>query len=264
TPLSIKCAFSGKEYYKLKNTTYAVNEDNFLVLNEGTEYASYILSESITESFTLNFTQSNLRLLAAAEKNTDQFLLDDPFLLKDGNTGFIQKLYTYSFEMMMYMVKILELSGEKQPDNFAIQESLYNILVEIFRLNFISGKESENINARKKVTREELYKRLSIVKDYIRSCYHEDITLHDLALTCYLNPCYLLREFKNLYRVTPHQYLTDIRLQEAEKMIVQTQKPISEITREIGFQDPASFSKLFKKKFNKAPAAYRKFGEFFS
>jgi len=56
TPLSIKCAFNGKEYYKLKNTTYAVNDRNFLVLNQGTEYASYILSDSVTESFTLNFT----------------------------------------------------------------------------------------------------------------------------------------------------------------------------------------------------------------
>jgi AraC-like DNA-binding protein len=257
TPLSIKCAFNGKEYYKLSNTTYAVNDQNFLVLNEGAEYASYILSESITESLTLNFTQTNLQFLSAAEKNTEQFLLDDPFIAKNGNTSFIQKLYSFTGEMATYIQLIKKISKDSKPDNFAIQETLYKLLVELYGLNSLSRNESETITAKKRVTREELYKRLSIVKDYLHSCYQEEITLDDLALASYLNPCYLLREFKKLYRVTPHQYLTGIRLQEARRMIKLSQKSISQITNEIGFQDLASFSKLFKKKFDMTPTEYR-------
>ena len=45
-PLSMKCAFGGKEYYQKGGCKYAVSEDNFLLLNEGTEYSSHIDSLS--------------------------------------------------------------------------------------------------------------------------------------------------------------------------------------------------------------------------
>src|SRR4051812_35496570 len=60
TPLSLKCSFSGKEFYKVDHMTYAVSPDNFLVLNEGCVYASYIDAPQETESFTLHFTKENI------------------------------------------------------------------------------------------------------------------------------------------------------------------------------------------------------------
>src|SRR5262245_20291789 len=65
TPLSLKFAFSGKEYYKLRNMTYAVNDENFLVLNQGNVYESYIFQDTVTESLTINYTQNNINQLIA-------------------------------------------------------------------------------------------------------------------------------------------------------------------------------------------------------
>ena len=257
TPLSLKCAFNGKEFYKFKNTTYAVTDNHFLVMNQGSEYASYILSDSITESFTLNFTQYNLSLLSTVNGSNSLQLLDDPFKLQNGSTTFIEKLYTYNSTVTSCIMQLKNLIARQHMDCLAITEILYSILEEISNLNCHAIKEADNIAAKKKVTRLELYKRLSIAKDYLSSCYSEEITLERLAETCYLNPFYLLREFKKLYRITPHQYLTRVRLLEAAKLVSSSQKQIINVLQEVGFEDPTSFTRLFKKQYGISPTAYR-------
>jgi len=183
--------------------------------------------------------------------------LDDPFILKAGSTSFIEKLYSYSPGIDILIQKVKTQIYQSHPDELAINESLYCLLKELFNLNKFSVKEADNLPAKKRSTREELYKRLNIAKDYLASCYAGEVTLDILAQTCYLNPCYLLREFKKLYHITPHQYLIHIRLQEAERMISTSEKPVFQIMHEVGFQDAASFTKLFKKRFGLPPATYR-------
>src|SRR5258707_10269304 len=168
-------------------------------MNQGSEYASYILSDSVTESFTLNFTQYNLSVLSTVNGSNSLQLLDDPFKLQNGSTTFIEKLYTYNSTVTSCIMQLKNLIARQHMDCLAITEILYRILEEIFHLNCHAIKEADNIAAKKKVTRLELYKRLSIAKDYLSSCYSEEITLERLAETCYLNPFYLLREFKKLY-----------------------------------------------------------------
>lgn len=257
TPLSLKCAFNGKEYYKLKNTTYSVTDNNFLVLNQGCEYASYILSDTVTESFTLNFTQRNLATLQDVFGSNSLKLLDIPFQLDRGTTTFIEKLYSYSPNMASYIGQLKNLVADCS-DCLQVTELLYDILGEIFLLNGYSAHEANGVNAKRNSTRLELYKRLTIARDYLSSCYGEDITLERLAETCYLNPFYLLREFKKFYHITPHQFLVQVRLREAERLISTSQIPIAVIVQEVGFQDPTSFNRLFKKYYGVSPNSYRK------
>ena len=257
TPFSLKCAFNGKEFYKLRNTTYAVTDTNFLVLNQGCEYVSYILSDSVTESFTLNFTQYNLNLLKSVYDSNNLKLLDNPFQLNKNSTTFIEKLYSYNSNLATYIMQVKNLTATRHFDCLAVTEILYFILEEIYLLNRSSIRESDGISAKKRATRLELYKRLNIVKDYLTSCYNEDITLERMAETCYLNAFHLLREFKKLYRITPHQYLTTVRLQQAKKLISSSKASISNVMQEIGFQDPTSFNRLFKKHYGVSPNVYR-------
>ena len=262
TPLSLKCAFNGKEFYKLKNTTYAVTEENFLIMNQGSRYASYILSDSLTESFTLNFTQHNLKVLSTANGRSGSQLLDDPFTLNNDSTNFIEKLYSYNPIITSYIQQLKKIISPQGADNAAVIELFYFILGEIYQLNCIAIKEADSIAARKKTTRHELYKRLSVAKDYIRSCYYQEITLEQLAANCYLNTFYLLREFKKFYHITPHQYLTKVRLHEAEKLILRSTMQIAHIAHEVGFEDASSFTRLFRKQYGASPYLYRNQGGF--
>ena len=257
TPLSIKCAFNGKEYYKFKNTTYAVDDNNFLLLNEGNTYSSYINTESITESFTINFTKKNIEDLSAFVFYNENSLLDDPFKILPNEIRIYEKLYAQTYTTKAYINIIKNYQYHDGKDARQLLETLHLFLGELVTFNGIIDGEIDNVQAKKRITREEIYTRLHRVKDYIHSCYNEDISLDTLSKISYLNTFHLLREFKKYFHITPHKYLTQIRLKQALKLISQTDTKLVDIITEVGFEDLSSFSKLFKSYFGKSPQQFR-------
>ena len=102
-----------------------------------------------------------------------------------------------------------------------------------------------------------MYRRLNEVKDYIDSCFNEDITLDDLSKIALMSPFHLLRQFKKNYHITPHQYLINRRLDRAKNSILYSNASLTDICFMIGFRDISSFSKLFKRRFGLSPQQYR-------
>jgi AraC-like DNA-binding protein len=68
---------------------------------------------------------------------------------------------------------------------------------------------------------------------------------------------YLCHIFKKYAGMTITAYIQRLRLQRAKHLLHRTQKPISEIAAEVGFNDPLYFSKLFKKIEQMTPTDYR-------
>ncbi len=77
---------------------------------------------------------------------------------------------------------------------------------------------------------------------------------------------YLKRIFKQEIGMTPRQFLTETRLQNAAKILSkrETTLNVSEIARQCGYNDPLYFSKLFKRKFGVSPKNYVYDGEVIS
>jgi YesN/AraC family two-component response regulator len=187
-----------------------VQDDNFLLLNEGNIYESYINSESVTESFTLNFTSDNLKSLAAyvSTKKNDLIEYNTNEIVPEFRV--IEKLYPHTKRTLGYINSIRNFYKTGESDGDKLFEILHLFLHELISLNKKTSLEIDQISAKKRITREELYKRLHILRDYIQSCYNENISLESLSKICFLNPFYLLREFKRYFNMTPHQYLTQV------------------------------------------------------
>jgi AraC-like DNA-binding protein len=62
--------------------------------------------------------------------------------------------------------------------------------------------------------------------------------------------------FTKIYRRTPHQYLTQKRLNKAKDLLAEN-KPVTEVCGQVGFESLGSFSVLFKKEIGFAPTYYR-------
>ena len=96
------------------------------------------------------------------------------------------------------------------------------------------------------------------VLEYIDKHYSEALTLPELSKILNINEYYFCRLFKKMVNTSFVQYLNFVRVCKAEKMLLSTDKSISEISYETGFSSVSYFNRTFKKYKLSTPGNYRK------
>ncbi|MEP6951284.1 MAG: AraC family transcriptional regulator [Ginsengibacter sp.] len=256
--LSVKCAFHGNEYYESGKRAYTVNETNYLVLNEGNAYSSYIFSKSPVESFTINFShdfemQSINGLTGTAGKMLANFGHNP-----HGKIEFAEKLYKHDQLVSPIIFKLFSLSRQAYPEEIFMKEVYHRLAENLLLRQMEVHAEIQKVNAIKLSTRTELYRRLHYAKDFIDSRYMTEINLDAIAGIAHLNTAYFLRQFKNYFLVTPYQYIIKRRLYEAKKLFETSDMPVTDVCFSVGYHDLTSFIKLFKRYFRLSPECYQK------
>jgi AraC-like DNA-binding protein len=92
----------------------------------------------------------------------------------------------------------------------------------------------------------------------IQQHYSENVTLEDMATWVHMNPNYFCRFFKEIVHQTPMQYLNYYRIESACEKISTSDKSITEISLECGFNDVSYFIKVFRKFKGITPTTYHK------
>lgn len=96
-------------------------------------------------------------------------------------------------------------------------------------------------------------------KGYIDANYSRDVTVNDIAAYLSINRSYLYALFIEEIGQSPKTYLTQYRLQKAHELMKNPSLNIAQIARSVGYKDPLTFSKVFKKHFQMSPKHYRRF-----
>ena len=103
----------------------------------------------------------------------------------------------------------------------------------------------------------EIYQRIVTAKIYIDEHFQETIDLEQISQKAFFSRFHFHRIFTKVYKITPHQYLTKIRLEAAKKMLEIEGISITEVCNYIGFESLGSFSSLFRKQSGYSPQYYR-------
>lgn len=93
---------------------------------------------------------------------------------------------------------------------------------------------------------------------FLKEQYASPISLQDIAKQVHLNRTYLSGLFKKEVGVNLTEYLQQLRIQEAKKLLVQKQYSIQQVCEQVGIADSAYFSKMFKRSEKITPIEYRK------
>jgi len=93
---------------------------------------------------------------------------------------------------------------------------------------------------------------------YMQLHYSSKTTLEEIAQSVYLSPTYLCRLFKKKTGCTVMQFYTNLRIGKCKELLQTTDKMLSTIAQETGFEDQSYFTKVFKRIVGMTPLMYRK------
>jgi len=96
------------------------------------------------------------------------------------------------------------------------------------------------------------------VYDYVFKNIQTGVSLNEAAALMYKEPASFCRYFKNKTNQTFMSYVKNVRIGMASKMLAETNKPITQICYECGYNNLANFNHYFKVIINKTPSHYRK------
>ena len=94
-------------------------------------------------------------------------------------------------------------------------------------------------------------------RDYILANIGQPITTQELARVCGLNRTYLCKRFIEETGTTVGQYVTQVKVEEAKRLMDITAKSIAEIAEYLGFSSQSHFQRVFKKYTGMTPGVYR-------
>lgn len=100
--------------------------------------------------------------------------------------------------------------------------------------------------------------RIKVMLQYIQEHYAEELTLAKIAKCAAVSENECLRCFRSMIGSTPIQYVKQVRIQKAAELLASTDRKISEIGMECGFQEMSYFAKTFRELKGCTPGAFRR------
>ncbi|GGA40415.1 response regulator transcription factor [Paenibacillus physcomitrellae] len=125
-------------------------------------------------------------------------------------------------------------------------------LQERFR-HFIEESAEMAVRLRRNYVKGDIMK----IKSYIERHYNEDISLKSIAARFFMNPVYLGQLFKKTFGVYFNDFLLQIRVDNAKRLLRQTELRVYEVARHVGFDNADYFVCKFEKVEGRTPTAYR-------
>ena len=96
------------------------------------------------------------------------------------------------------------------------------------------------------------------VLPYVHANYMHTLSLSEVAEKMHFSAAYLSRCFHESMGVTFSQYVRNLRMELAARLLSNTDADVTDVCYEVGFSSPASFSNDFKKHFDMTPSEYRR------
>lgn len=196
-----------------------------------------------------------LMIDASLYRDTRQGICDTRYfdLLSDTHACFDNHL-GQDPELVAHMEALRrELLEQGVAYELSVKAHVFGLFVCLFRHHVRS-----RTTFRQMVDNIERYERIKPVLEYMRQNISEPIRLEALAKQCSLSPAHFCRVFRQITGTTPVQYLTTLRLHQAAALLRRTDRSVSQIAEEVGFDDVGYMSRCFKKQFGMTPTQVKR------
>lgn len=131
----------------------------------------------------------------------------------------------------------------------AMRGKIYELITYLLR-NYVA----ESLSHKENIKRMQNLKRLNLVLQYIQENYSEPISIGKLAELIHLSEYRFCHLFKESLGKSPLNYINEVRLKTAHRLLEQKEMSVSEVASSVGFTDYNNFGRLFRNYYSYAPS----------
>jgi AraC family transcriptional regulator len=257
-PLSLKTVSNGRARYRFDRRDVTIDDGGYLILNNRRPYSIEIASPTMAETFIIWFPDGWAEEVRRSLTKSSDELLADPELSTDPTCGFFEQ---YTRLDSVVSPKVAELRAAyktaERIDAGWLEERLRRLLSSMLKSQLDLKRTISKLPAIRPSTREELWRRVSRARDFLHSHFSTTLSLTEAATVACLSPFHFWRSFQSAFGLTPHEYLTQCRVERAMFLLERTELPITDIAFDSGFVTPSSFSSTFRKVTGTSPRLWR-------
>ena len=244
--------YSGEAVYQIQDRRLVVRKGDLVVIGS-------TLYHRITEDPCLQMKAIVLfflpELVRAAEANGDDMEYLMPFFLQDHGFPHIIPANTGIPSQTLDLIKRIqtELPASSNRARLAVKTYLKMILMLLVNhyAAYLGNQETFH-------RKQSAIQRLRPLFEYLEEHYDEPIRVEDAARLCATSNSHFMYFFKRVTGQSFLAYLNHFRIAKAQSLLASTDKPISEVSQEIGFCDQSHFGVVFRKLVGMTPLAYRR------
>ena len=224
---------SGKGHFYFHGEDRVVYAGRMVLIQPRQEQHYEYFGEDKPEVYWVHFTGSDVKNIL----HSYNIPMDDPIFYSGASST-----YSYLFKEMIH---------ELQDCKTGYEDLLAMYLRQIFLL--VQRTRQEERPTVSTYIQEEM----EFARRYFNEHYNEPISIQEYAESRNMSVCYFQRNFKQIVKHTPMQYLLTIRVNNAASLLETTDYSMAEIAAIVGYEDPLYFSRLFRKIKGVSPRDYR-------
>jgi AraC-like DNA-binding protein len=243
-PVAIKTVVQGTEHYYIDRNLLKAGNQKFIVGNCNTEARILIDSKEDVKGICIDFGKDLIASYLIDSAFTSEVI--DAILYEQYLTGELKSHCTN----LPQLVQDLMLLLNKDISVGRVEEQLLLILQSYFDIQKFRMDLTRKLEYFRETTKVNSIDFLMNAKEFIETNYQSNINLEMLSNEVGLSKFKLLRDFKSVFGLTPHDYMVKKRLQTAQELL--GKMPVQEIACFVGFSDSSSFAKAFKGYFGKS------------
>lgn len=237
--------YSGEKYYYINDKCYPIKKGDLVIVNKYDIHYTAAAENQGSERMLVDFKEDFLK---------EMLPLKDIDLLECFHKDFnVIELSLQDQSLVETLFNRMLQEFEKKKDGYLayLKSSLIQLLI-------IINRYSREKNVVKTGYINQTHKMISEITGYISNHFAEDITLQTIGEKFYISTYYFSRTFKKVTGLTFVDYLNNVRIKEAQKLLRKSNISITKIGETVGFKSTTHFGRVFKKLTGVSPMNYRK------
>jgi AraC-like DNA-binding protein len=253
TPYLLIANFNDTGNYQVNSRHVSVNDKVFYFLNAGDKLEISFKNQMPLKTLLILFRDAFIRNWINYKHTNIDSLLGNGAAAPADNWDIPNVPFEYNSTIVNQLSGITACTQRADMDT-----GLFELLESFWGLKETAGHRFDQIQAKRKSTKEEIYRRLITAKIFMHDSFSSSPTIDEIASVACLDKFHFLKLFKISFGITPHQYLVKLKLEHAYNLLATGRFTVLEACNQVGFESQGTFSNLFKRYYRLLPSELSK------